>query len=275
MVKGGSGRNRKQTPVEEHSCYPPTNKAGPDLILCAAIPRNEGESQKLGTTLNSIDHLKFNNKYILFDGAPVKASESKKKLYRDLRKVVAENSDFTVIEYLQNLYYKPMLEKFIREHHEVLNDNLFIIQDDVEFDPEGTLFEVVDADPAESSQCLEEVIQDKETIPNCKILYFGENKEKAVHWFTTIDEDAKFVRTHGWSERVYIAKKKDLLEIFDFLKKVKRGGRNGKFIEAYYQNAMKRKSWKLMDEDSKLEYWGIWGCYEYKNVFHKHLNMKR
>mgnify|MGYP001196227120 FL=1 len=87
--------------------------------------------------------------------------------------------------------------------------------------------------------------------------------------------DPRFVKTHGWSERVYIITKKDLKDIFDFLKTFTRGGNNGKFIEYYYQNAMSRKSWKLMDESSKLDYWAIWGCFEYKGVFHRHLVMKR
>ena len=143
---------------------------------------------------------------------------------------------------------------------DVLNDNLFIIQDDVQLGK-------ID---------LDTVLKDKEENKDCKILYFGENRPKAAHWFQEMKStDPRFVKTHGWSERVYIITKKDLKDIFDFLKTFTRGGKNGKFIEYYYQNTMSRKSWKLMDTTSKLDYWAIWGCFEYKGVFHRHLLIKR
>lgn len=231
-----------------------------DLIVCCAIPKNEKESLKLETTLHSIEYLKFNNKYILFDGAPDKASAEKREVYTSLKEVFVKNSQFKVIENTENLYYKSMLEKFLMNTFDELNDNLFIIQDDVELGK-------ID---------LDTVLKDKEENKDCKILYFGENRPKAAHWFQEMKStDPRFVKTHGWSERVYIITKKDLKDIFDFLKTFTRGGNNGKFIEYYYQNAMSRKSWKLMDESSKLDYWAIWGCFEYKGVFHRHLVMKR
>ena len=233
-----------------------------DLIVCCAIPKNEKESLKLDTTLHSIEYLKFNNKYILFDGAPDKASVEQIEFYTSLKEEFVKKSEFKVIEYKTNLYYKSMLEKFIRcsEFFDELNDNLFIIQDDVQLGK-------ID---------LDTVLKDKEENKDCKILYFGENRPKAAHWFQEMKStDPRFVKTHGWSERVYIITKKDLKNIFDFLKTFTRGGKNGKFIEYYYQNTMSRKSWKLMDTTSKLDYWAIWGCFEYKGVFHRHLVMKR
>ena len=233
-----------------------------DLIVCCAIPKNEKETDKLFKTLLSIKDIQFNNKYILFDGAPDKASAEKREVYTSLKEVFVKNSEFKVIEYKTNLYYKSMLEKFIRcsEFFDELSDNLFIIQDDVELGK-------ID---------LDTVLKDKEENKDCKILYFGENRPKAAHWFQEMkSQDPRFVKTHGWSERVYIITKNDLKYIFDFLKTFTRGGCNGKFIEYYYQNAMSRKSWKLMDESSKLDYWAIWGCFEYKGVFHRHLVMKR
>lgn len=231
-----------------------------DLIVCAAIPKNEKESFKLGTTLHSINNIEFNNKYILFDGAPDKATFLKKDNYNELKQVFVKNSEFKVIENTENIYYKPMLENFIRDNFDELNDNLFIIQDDVQLDK-------ID---------LVRVIKDKEENKECKILYFGENRPKAAHWFQEMkSKDLRFVKTHGWCERVWITKKKDIIDIFDFLKTFTRGGKNGKFIDVYYQNTMSRRSWKLMDNTSKLDYWAIWGCFEYKGVFHKHLVMKR
>ena len=85
-----------------------------DLIVCCAIPKNEKESLKLDTTLHSIEDIKFNNKYILFDGAPDKASAEQKEFYTSLKEEFVKKSEFKVIEYKTNLYYKSMLEKFIR-----------------------------------------------------------------------------------------------------------------------------------------------------------------
>tara|TARA_R100001463_G_scaffold71786_4_gene125667 strand:+ start:999 stop:1700 length:702 start_codon:yes stop_codon:yes gene_type:complete len=231
-----------------------------DLIVCCAISKNEKETDKLFKTLLSIKDIQFNKKYILFDGAPDKASTEQKDIYTSLKEVFVKNSEFKVIEYSKNIYYKPMIEEFLMNTFDELNDNLFIIQDDVELDYLN----------------LDIVLKDKEETKDCKILYFGENRPRANHWFQVIkSEDPRFVKTHGWSERVYIITKKDLKDIFDFLKTFKTGERCNKFLEIYYQNVKKSKSWKLMDESSKLDYWAIWGCFEYKGVFHRHLVMKR
>ena len=231
-----------------------------DLIVCCAISKNEKETDKLFKTLLSIKDIQFNKKYILFDGAPDKASTEQKDIYTSLKEVFVKNSEFKVIEYSKNIYYKPMIEEFLMNTFDELNDNLFIIQDDVELDYLN----------------LDIVLKDKEENKDCKILYFGENRPRANHWFQLIKStDPRFVKTHGWSERVYIITKNDLKDIFDFLKTFKTGERCNKFLEIYYQNVKKSKSWKLMDESSKLDYWAIWGCFEYKGVFHRHLVMKR
>ena len=231
-----------------------------DLIVCCAISKNEKETDKLFKTLLSIKDIQFNKKYILFDGAPDKASTEQKDIYTSLKEVFVKNSEFKVIEYSKNIYYKPMIEEFLMNTFDELNDNLFIIQDDVELDYIN----------------LDIVLKDKEENTDCKILYFGENRPKAAHWFQLMkSQDPRFVKTHGWCERAWITKKNDLKDIFDFLKTFTRGGKNGKFIDVYYQNTMTRKSWKLMDESSKIDYWAIWGCFEYKGVFHRDLVMKR
>jgi len=89
-----------------------------DLIVCCAISKNEKETDKLFKTLLSIKDIQFNNKYILFDGAPDKASTEQKDIYTSLKEVFVKNShDFPVkvIENTENLYYKSMLEKFLME----------------------------------------------------------------------------------------------------------------------------------------------------------------
>ena len=74
------------------------------------------------------------NKYILFDGEPLHCPPEQKDNYTSLKEVFVKNSQFKVIEYSKNIYYKPMLEEFLMNTFDELNDNLFIIQDDVELD---------------------------------------------------------------------------------------------------------------------------------------------
>tara|TARA_R110000744_G_scaffold293713_1_gene404006 strand:- start:186 stop:875 length:690 start_codon:yes stop_codon:yes gene_type:complete len=227
-----------------------------DLILCGAIIKQEEYIDKV---IHSVDKHKFKQKFILFDGPPpsrMKTSYNKYKKYKD--HIKKHYPDFQVIEYTENLYYKNMLEKFIKENYSVVSQNLLIIQDDVvldEFDLETTL-------------------EIKRDLDECRILYFRENRKRCAHWFNVIDEsNPNLIKTHGWSERVYLITKEDLIDILNNLPL--KGGKGGKFIEFYYQNMMSRKTWATITEEEQLEYWKRWGCYEHKTIHHKHLVAKR
>ncbi len=233
-----------------------------DLILCGAIIKQDDLIDKCIQSLK--DH-KFEKKYLLFDGPPTGKFQYDYDQYKEYKaRIKEEYPEFEIIEEDENLYYKPLLEKFIKENKEKLSENLLIIQDDVEVDP----FD------------LEEVLKIKKDKGDCKILYIGEKRKRAPHWFSVIDDsDEKLTKVHGWAERVYIVTKDDFLAIMDYLDKShpnkKRGGCNGKFIDVYYYNMKQRKTWKQITEDEKLEYWKEWGTYDLKDVYHRHLVAKR
>ena len=83
-------------------------------------------------------------------------------------------------------------------------------------------------------------MQIKEDKEDCKILYIGEKRKRAPHWFSVIDDtDENLTKVHGWAERVYLVTKTDFLSLMDYLDKSfgkKRGGCGGKFIDVYYYN---------------------------------------
>jgi len=236
-----------------------------DLILCGAIVAKDNE-EKIEDTIKSVDKHKFRKKYILFDGPPQSRFKEDYDKYTKYKKYIKEQyPDFTVIEYPDNIFYKPMLSDFIKSSSakpvtgkgNELAKNLLIIQDDVVLD---------DFD-------LEKVLETKGDFDDCKILYFRENRLRCKHWFNVIDDSQALIKTHGWSERVYLTTKEDFTEIHDNLPS--KGGKNGMFMEVYYQNMMQRKTWATITEEEQLDYWKKWGCYEHKEVHHKHLVAKR
>ena len=229
-----------------------------DLILCGAIIVKEQE-YFINKIIDNLSKIKFKNKYILFDGPPVNRSKERINDYQEFKnRMITNHPDFIIIENEDNIYYKPLLNKFLLNNN--LSENLFIIQDDV-------LTESLD---------LEKLLTIKESKKDCKILYIGEKRKRASHWFTVINTEKDLTQTHGWCERAYLVKTEDLKEIFKKLSSVKRGGYGGRFIDVYYQNVMNRVSWKRdLTDEQKLEYWKFWGCYCIEGMYHRHLVAKR
>lgn len=228
-----------------------------DLIVVAAITKNEDYIDRV---ISSVSKHNFDKKYILLDGAPNGKLKTHYEKYTKYKKRLRKHyTDFIIIEYDECIYYRKILDKFINENYEGVAKNLLIIQDDVVLDDFN----------------LDEVIQLKENFndPFLKILYFRENRLRCKHWFNVIDDSQELIKTHGWSERVYLISKDDLKYILENLPV--KGGCNGKFIEYYYQNMMQRKTWKTITEEEQLQYWQKWGCYEHKTIHHKHLVAKR
>ena len=232
-----------------------------DLIVVAAITKNEDYIDRV---ISSVNNHNFDKKYILLDGAPDgKLKTHYEKYIRYKKRLKKHYPDFEIIEYDECIYYRRIIDKFLKENYEAVAKNLLIIQDDVELD----------------NFDLDKVLQLKADFndPFLKIIYFRENRRRAPHWFNVIEECAngveELIKTHGWSERVYLTTKEDLKYILENLPV--KGGCNGKFIEYYYQNMMQRKSWKTITDEEQLEYWQKWGCYEHKDIHHKHLVAKR
>lgn len=224
-----------------------------DLIIVAAMIDDE---DLLRNAIISVNKHKFRKKFLLFDGPRdtlyKKDYDKYSKYKKDIKKEFGD--DFVIIEHTDNIYYKPMLDNFITSNYDDLADNLLILQDDVIVD---------DFD-------LDVVIEQKKEVEDCKILYFREDRLRCEHWFNVIDETYdNLVKTHGWSERVWIISKEDIKEILEKLVGV-RGGKGGKFIDVYYRNIMKRGSWKTLSEEDKEDHWKNWGTYEHKSIRHKH-----
>lgn len=237
-----------------------------DLVVVAAITKNEDYIDK---AISSVNNHNFHKKYILLDGAPQGKAKTHYEKYKRYKKNLRKHyPDFEIIEYNECIYYRKILDKFLEENYEAVSKNLLIIQDDVVLD---------DFD-------LEKVLQLKADFtdgptpeggfaPFLKIIYFRENRRRAPHWFNVIEECGELIKTHGWSERVYLTTKEDLKYILENLPS--KGGCNGKFIEFYYQNMMQRKTWKTITDEEQLDYWKKWGTYEHKDIHHKHLVAKR
>jgi hypothetical protein len=228
-----------------------------DLIVVAAITQNEDYIDRV---ISSVSNHNFDKKYILLDGAPEGKLKTHYEKYRKYKKRLRKHyTDFIIIEYDECIYYRKILDKFLKENYEAVAKNLLIIQDDVLLDNFN----------------LDEVIQLKGDFndPFLKIIYFRENRRRAPHWFNVIDDSQELIKTHGWSERVYLITKENLIDILNNLPH--KGGCNGKFIEFYYQNMMQRKTWQTITDEEQLQYWQKWGCYEHKTIHHKHLVAKR
>lgn len=239
-----------------------------DLIVCAAIQKNYS---CLGKSVNSVKNVKRKNNYILFDGAPENKPQERKDFYLEQQRQFKEYyPSFEVVSRTENMYFKPSLEKFVRERYDDLSDYLLILQDDVEM--QG----LID---------VELVINKMEDTEDSRIVFFGEDRKRAPHWFELIDDkDALLDKLHGWCERVFMIRKDSMIDIFNYLRgapganggyRAVRGGKNGKFIDVYYNNKMTSKRWKYLPDVKKLEYWELWGCYAWKNLYHKHLVAKR
>ena len=233
-----------------------------DLIVIADMIEDE---EMLRKSLMSINKHQFRKKFLLFDGPRDTLFKKDYDKYSKYKKGIAkEYKDFEIIEHTDQLYYKPLLDNFIRNNYDDLSEDLLILQDDV----------IVD-------DCnLEEVLEQKKAVEDCKILYFREDRLRCEHWFNVIDNSLEDLqKTHGWSERVWIINKKDIKEIFDQLvggcdTKILVGTHKGKFIDVYYCDLMK-KGWRNLSDEVKEEHWRKWGTYEHKNIHHKHLAGKR
>ena len=239
-----------------------------DLVVCAAIQK---DYSCLGKSVNSVKGVSIKSNYILFDGAPEKVLPERKDFFIKQQEQFKEYyPNFEVISRKENMYFKPNLEKFVRERYDDLSEYLLILQDDVEM--QGLI----------DTQL---VINKMRTTDDCRIVFFGENRKRARSWFELIDDnDSLLDKLHGWSERVFVIKKEHLIDVFDYLRgpqganggfRTMRGGKNGKFIDVYYNNKMQRNGWQYLPEFKRLEYWEIWGCYAWKNLYHKHLVAKR
>jgi len=83
-----------------------------DLILCGAIIKQDDLIDKC---ISSLKEHTFEKKYLLFDGPPTGKFQYEYDEYKEYKaRIKEEYPEFEIIEEDENLYYKPLLEKFIK-----------------------------------------------------------------------------------------------------------------------------------------------------------------
>ena len=141
-----------------------------------------------------------------------------------------------MIENTDCIYYKKLLQKFIKNNFDVISKNCLIIQDDVLLD---------DFD-------LEKVLETKAVFSECKILYFRE------HRLRLNKKDNGSVKK--LNDNFYFSNTQELL----LKDKVN-----------YYEELLRDKTWETITQEEQLDYWRKWGTYEHKTIRYKHLATKR
>tara|TARA_R100001460_G_scaffold24523_2_gene49245 strand:- start:3110 stop:3784 length:675 start_codon:yes stop_codon:yes gene_type:complete len=219
-----------------------------DLLIIVSWNKKEDILEK---TIQSLDKIKFNNKYLIFDCAPDSLFKVDYDKFTKLKKEVKLHyPDYEIIENLEYLEYRRTLERFLRANYTPLAKNLFVIKSNIILD----------------NLDLEKVLECKSSFSECRILYFRENILRLNQWFSAIDddsgEDKELIKTHGFCENCFISTKEDLIHILNNLPSDKN------FIDYHYKKNIHKK-WENFTHDEQLEYWKNWGIYEHKNIRHK------
>jgi len=229
-----------------------------DLIIVGAIIKDH---KMIETAIASAPEYPFSKKYILFDGpaGPKDAGSLMEDVYFAYTKYI-ENKypDFLVIRFSENVYFREMIN-YITTVSE--SERLFIIQDDVQC----------------HSMDLKQIEIQMNSLKNCKILCFPHKyiRPEGTHWYEIMDDayPIPFIKSHGFSERVFICDRLRMMEITNELPK--KTWRTQYFIEFIYQNAMKSAEWRDASDNKKEHYWDMWGTYFHHDIFHTHLCAKR
>ena len=227
-----------------------------DLVVAGAYQK---DFTKLLKSIYSIPFdFEFNERYLLFDGIQEDKFITSKQDYEYLKLTMRDDyPNYKIKEFDENIYFRKMIEWVCQDSDA---DYLFIIQDDVMVDKLN----------------LEHIIVDM-IGHEIGILSFPHKQipPEGTHWFEPFNDTYpdKYIHSHGWSERVFIAKRehmKDILENTPASSKI-----TEKFIDTIYNQEMKKKDWKNKSYDEQIEYWNKWKCYLHYDILHKHLVGKR
>lgn len=190
--------------------------------------------------INSISHLHFSKKFIVCDGLPQSANAlitRKYSIYKERLK--REYPDFTIIESQSHRW-------FIGSIREILNKSeskwIFCIQHDVVAPPTCDPYLALHNRPDDS-----------------KILFYNHQPLiKPTHWYPLVEDCGDYMKTFGWSERIFIFDKEHMKGILEKYN-------HPKFIEFIAYNQTKRKNADFQ------EFWKIWRSYAIKGEYHTHL----
>lgn len=212
-----------------------------DLIVTTSPIR---QTHYIDRAIESVSHIEFNKKFILFDGLPEGADEDVIQRYDHYKLRLAK--DYPEYEHV----YGKSHRWFIGGMDDIINNYsdspwCFCIQHDVvlcdKFDPYTLL---------------------NDRPKDANILCFPHKQlTKETHWFKGIIEyDSNWYKTYGWTERVFMFDRSNMISL---LKQYT----HRKFIEYIMYNQMNSSYAKQNME----AIWNIWKCYSHRYYLHKHL----
>jgi len=217
-----------------------------DLIIATSPIK---QTDFIDKAIDSVTHIPFNKRFILFDGLPQDADEDVIQRYDHYKLRLAK--DYPEYEHV----YGDSHRWFVGGINDIINNYsdsewIFTIQHDVQL-----------IDDLYTTSLLANKPNDAKILcfPHIK-LYEGLKH----HWFhTVINTDKDWFKTFGWSERVFMF---DRSYMTSLLKQYP----SKKFIDTIFYNQSKSK-YCAKSEENMEDLWNIWRCYTHKDIFHKHL----
>jgi hypothetical protein len=228
-----------------------------DLIVVGAINHSrEMIEESIASIEENVEFYEFRTKTIIFDGfgwITCNEDVDRASALDDHVKIIkSDYPDFHVVYGDDKNYFRKNLIAHLKNSDA---DYIVVIQDDVK---------------APSNMSIVADISFMQRHDECKLLSYPHKilPEEGTHWFRPIEKVGEYTRVHGWTERVFIAKRETFYN--NIIEKVK--GKNAEqFCEYTYHNAMKRSEGGRPSE----EYWAKWGCFLKQSNIHTHLVGKR
>jgi hypothetical protein len=226
------------------------NKPKVDLIVVGAVI-NEDEEHFITAAIESIrEKYEFNKKFIVIDGLKSDTGYGDKFLtYNEFVRFLHPDFDFKIQP--QCIYFKEILLKTLKRSDA---DYVLIIQDDV---------------VAPKNIDIDEDLKFFNDNPDCKLLSYPHKiiPDEGTHWFSPLEKKGKYMKTHGWCERIFLAKREQFY--YNILTERVRGKKANLFCDYIYHNTMNRE--KRKGELPSDEYWKSWGIYIKNDNIHSHL----
>jgi hypothetical protein len=193
--------------------------------------------------IKSVSHIHFLKKFIVCDGLPQSANaliNQKYSIYKERLK--REYPDFTIIESQSHRWFIGSIRDIINKSAASRAKWIFCIQHDVTAPKQCDPYRVLDNRPDDA-----------------KILFYNHKPLiKPTHWFPLVEDSGDFIKTFGWSERIFLFDKEHMKGILE-------NYNHPKFIEFIAYNQTKRKN------ADNQEYWKIWRSYAVVDEYHTHL----
>ncbi len=217
-----------------------------DLIIATSPIK---QTDFIDKAIDSVVHIPFNKRFILFDGLPQGADEDVVQRYNDYKlRLVNDYPDYIHIYGSEHRWFVGGISDVINNYSDT--PWCFCIQHDVQ---------LID------DLCTTSLLSNK---PNdAKILCFPHIKLYEGfehHWFNkVINTDKDWFKTFGWSERVFMFDRSYMISL---LKQYP----SRRFIDTIFYNQSKSR-YCAKSKENMESLWNIWKCYTHKDILHKHL----